>query len=261
MSKLIRIPYNDLPDFNAITESYKIRYRLKSDDGNRTSAWSPIYEKNPNFVFDVDSIMILEKESGYNRAVWKPIKIYTQDGGFVQDLGVYDVWVRYSDELGDRNGDIWEYQERVFGTSLEIFKGFTVATVKYISVEIYRPTVQSPTMRRRMFDVYQDNVHVDLVKSEITFDIDIDFETGEEIKYNVYEETGDTPIAGLISGASYFVRRASGNTISLHSTKNDAINNVNREKLSSHPNTVGYFSAASCTLCNYLLYSYYYRNL
>lgn len=261
MSKLIRIPYNSLPDFNAITESYKIRYRLKSDDGNRTSEWSPIYEKNPNFIFDVDSVMILEKETGYNRAVWKPIKIYTQDGEFVQDLGVYDVWVRYSDELGDRNNNIWNYQERVFGTSLEIFKGFTVATVKYISVEIYRPTLQSPTMRRRMFDVYQDNAHVDLVGSEIMFDIDIDFETGEEIKYSVAEETGDTPIAGLTDGASYFIRRGFGNTISLHFTKNGAINGTDRVKLSSHPNTVGYFSAASCTLCNYLLYSYYYRNL
>jgi hypothetical protein len=257
MSKLIRIPYQSLPDINALTEEYQVRYRLKSDDGNRVSAWSPIYGINPNFTFDKNFEMIFEKANGYTSAVWEPVRILTEDGNFVNDLTVYDVWVRYSVDPGDNRE--WQYQERVFGTSLNIFKPLMISTIKSISIEIYRPSIQATTMRARRFDVYQDSIHVDLVKNRITFDQAIDFENGEEVAYEVRKETGDNPIGGLTDATNYFVNTENGiNTISLHPTRQDALDNTNTIDLTSHPNSVGYFTAANCTLCDHLLYSYAY---
>lgn len=262
MSKLIRIPYQNLPDINALTEQYQVRYRIKSDDGNRTSAWSPIYGINPNFIFQTNVDMVFEKETGYTRAVWDPVRILTEDENFVNDLTVYDIWVRYSIDLGDARE--WQYQERVFGTSLNIFKPPMISTIKYISIEVYRPSVQSITMRARRFDVYQDSAHIDLVKNRIEFDQDIDFETGEEIVYEVRQETGNNPIGGLSNNGRYFVRRLTPlgiNTVQLYPTRQDAINDTNVIDLTSHPNSIGYFTAADCTLCDHLLYSQAYLSV
>lgn len=262
MSKLIRIPYQSLPDINALTEQYQIRYRIKSDDGNRTSAWSPIYGINPNFTFEVNFDMVFEKATGYTRAVWEPVRVLTEDGNFVSDLGIYDIWVRYSEELSDDSP--WQYQERVFGTSLNIFKPPMVSTVKYISIEIYRPSIQSSTSRSRRFDVRQDNIHVDLIKDRILFEQPIDFENGEEIVYEVRDETGLGTIGGLTDNTRYFVRNVFSTgikEIQLYPTRQDALNDTNKINLTSHPNSIGYFTAADCTLCDHLLYSYAYLGL
>ena len=49
--KKFRIPVSDLPPINSITEGYSIRYRVISEDRNRTSYWSPIYLIEPAFTF------------------------------------------------------------------------------------------------------------------------------------------------------------------------------------------------------------------
>lgn len=46
--KKVIIKKEDLPAFNGITQSYLVRYRIVSEDKNRTSHWSPYYSlSNP----------------------------------------------------------------------------------------------------------------------------------------------------------------------------------------------------------------------
>lgn len=267
MSKLIKIPYENLPDFNAINEAYQIRYRLKSDDGNRVSAWSPIYSLNPGFAYTAEYDLVIEKESGgYTRLVWDPVKVINSNQDIVAEVSSYDVWTRYSSDYGDTS--LWNYQERVGATSLNIFQPPLAASVKYISVEIYAPTVQSNIMRRQGYDVYQDHNSVDLIKDKITFVQNIPFVTGQEIKYTTdsaykvsgWSQTGNE-IGGLVNGSNYYVRIADVNAISLYPTEQDATNDTNKIDLTSVPNAPGYFAATSCTLCNYLLYSFYYASI
>ena len=40
--KKIRVEQDSLPTINSTTEKYDIRYRIVSEDKNRTSHWSPI---------------------------------------------------------------------------------------------------------------------------------------------------------------------------------------------------------------------------
>lgn len=41
--KKVIIKKEDLPEFNGITQSYTVRYRVVSEDKNRSSHWSPYY--------------------------------------------------------------------------------------------------------------------------------------------------------------------------------------------------------------------------
>jgi hypothetical protein len=45
--KKYRIPASDMPAINSIDEGYSVRFRVVSEDRNRTSHWSPIYLIEP----------------------------------------------------------------------------------------------------------------------------------------------------------------------------------------------------------------------
>lgn len=49
MSKKIIIPRADIP--NATDSTFYIRFRIVSEDRNRLSAWTPIYEVSSTFVY------------------------------------------------------------------------------------------------------------------------------------------------------------------------------------------------------------------
>ena len=49
--KQYRIPITDMPPVSSVTEGYSLRYRIVSQDKNRTSHWSPLYLIIPNFTF------------------------------------------------------------------------------------------------------------------------------------------------------------------------------------------------------------------
>lgn len=42
--KKVIIPKSELPAFNGVNQSYTVRYRIVSEDKNRTSHWSPQYK-------------------------------------------------------------------------------------------------------------------------------------------------------------------------------------------------------------------------
>lgn len=97
-----------LPAINSITEKYSIRYRIISEDKNRTSAWSSVYSIDPNYTYVAGKINV-SSSSGVVRTTWDPITIKIGTNT-IRQAKDYDVHIKWSkaDELGD-----WIYAERV----------------------------------------------------------------------------------------------------------------------------------------------------
>lgn len=66
--KRIIIPTSDLPPLSSDTSSYNVRYRIVSDDKNRTSHWSQIYVIDTLPFEEVDGDLIIL--SNTIQAVW-----------------------------------------------------------------------------------------------------------------------------------------------------------------------------------------------
>jgi hypothetical protein len=110
--KKARIVENRLPAINSITEGYEIRYRVVSEDKNRTSHWSPIFLVQPEFTYVSGSIDHIKNE-GLNTVIWSPVQIKKNEF-LIKEETNYDLWVRWDRSDG---GD-WSYNSRVVGTSI-----------------------------------------------------------------------------------------------------------------------------------------------
>lgn len=245
MAKII-IPKENFLETDVFTEKVALRFRIVTDDQNVFSYWSPIYSIDPEFDYISNGSLIIEKHSEYIAAIWNPVLIEKDSVG-IGELPLYDLWVRWGTDISQGE---WEYKERVSSTSINLLKPTSPSGLDHISIEIYRPG--RPITRKKMSDVYQDNLHIDLVNNTITFDQDHNFVTGEGITYN-----SSSPISGLSDNQEYWVRTISSTQISLFPTENDAQNNTNKIDLNSHPNSVGFFTKTGCTVCHFLVYSSY----
>lgn len=149
-----RILEQNLPDitlFNDLRYGYVARYRIVSEDQNRYSHYSPIYQIYPNYIFErpysktlADCLII--SNGPYVNVVWDPISIKDRvSGKLIRKAIEYDIWLRWD----KADGGVFEFQERVEGTA----QGFvipeeytlsngTVVTQKpnHLSVEIYLRT-------------------------------------------------------------------------------------------------------------------------
>lgn len=127
------VPLSTLPPLTVIDSKlgYYTRYRVISDDRNRTSAWSPVYAVTNNFDFrrpidpltgnEISQSAIYHNtvNSGSSRIItlsWEPVSAYINDNFIVKALG-YDVWVKWYSNSHD--GD-WNYQQRITQTSLSL---------------------------------------------------------------------------------------------------------------------------------------------
>ena len=247
MTKRVVIPKESLPDINVLTEAYEVRFRIVSDDRNRFSYWSPIFLTSPDYTYVPNQNLIIEKHTGYTAAIWNPV-IIEKDGQSIGELQEYDLWVRWGT---DPSVGTWEHYERISSTSVNFIKPSSPAGLDHLSVEIYVPG--RPLLRRAMYDIYQSNGagKVDLTNDIITLPENV-FETGYEI---YYESTN--PIGGLTNATDYFARMITPTTMTLHPTKNDALNNTNKINLTSHTNASGFFTWEGCSVCDFLLYSNY----
>jgi hypothetical protein len=112
--KKIKLSQDNLPTINSITGKYDVRYRVVSEDKNRTSHWSPIININPNYIYVAGNISIVS--SGITTVAWDTVtvKIGTNIIGQAKD---YDVWVKWSKAagLGDFN-----YVQRISGNSINL---------------------------------------------------------------------------------------------------------------------------------------------
>jgi hypothetical protein len=112
--KKVKINQEDLPTINSITEKYDVRYRIVSEDKNRTSHWSPIINIDPQYTYVSGNISIVS--SAITTVVWDAVTVKIGNN-IIRQAKDYDVWVKWSKAAG--NGD-FNYVQRVSGNSISL---------------------------------------------------------------------------------------------------------------------------------------------
>lgn len=123
--KKIRILQKDLPSINTNIEGYSLRYRVLSDDRNRSSHWSPIITLSAGYTYASGSISF-NKNGSIAQQAWDSVTIYKNDN-VVRQAHEYDIWVKWDRSDG---GD-WIYKQRIDGTNISfpIPSTYTIAGV------------------------------------------------------------------------------------------------------------------------------------
>ena len=137
--KKIKIAQDDLPTINSITEKYDVRYRVISEDKNRTSHWSPIVTLDPQYIYVPGNITIVS--SGITTVAWDSVTVKIGVKA-IRQAKDYDVWVKWSKAAG--NGD-WNYVQRISGNSINLVHPTTfyingvdqTQTPNRVTVEVY----------------------------------------------------------------------------------------------------------------------------
>lgn len=117
--KKIVIPRESLPDINTEINGYALRYRIVSEDKNKTSHWSNLQVVKDTLHYSTGSLAI-SKQSSHVLVIWDPVKIkaepgleYSNNANLIATVKEYDLWVRWSKaDLGD-----WLYVERIEGST------------------------------------------------------------------------------------------------------------------------------------------------
>ena len=112
--KKVKVSQDILPTINSITERYDVRYRIISEDKNRTSHWSPIINIDPQYTYVSGNIFI--SSSGLTTVAWDAVTIKIGDQ-VIRQAKDYDVWVKWSKAAGA--GD-FKYFERVSSNSITL---------------------------------------------------------------------------------------------------------------------------------------------
>jgi hypothetical protein len=120
--KKVVIPRSELPYKNAFIDDYLVRYRLISEDKNKSSHWSPVYRMSPSFYY-VSKNVSASKQSNHVNIIWDAVRIkasentdYYNTVDLIDVEKEYDVWIKWSkDGLGD-----WFFYSRIEGTSLSL---------------------------------------------------------------------------------------------------------------------------------------------
>lgn len=101
--KKVVIGKANLPEINADTEQYVVRYRIISEDRNRTSHWSPQYFISPEAItVDLDEGIDVVKTGTFLTVTWDDA-----------EYDRYDVFVAWGSEVGSVGLD--EYFTTVSG--------------------------------------------------------------------------------------------------------------------------------------------------
>jgi len=158
--KKIKISQENLPPINSEIEGYSVRYRIVSDDKNRTSQWSPIVQITPGYTYNTGEI-VFNKNGSIAQQAWDAVTIL-KDGNEIRQAHEYDIWIKW--DRSD-NGD-WIYKQRIDGTNISfpIPSTYTIGGVvqasppNRLSTEIYLKG--NPISRNSTFLlVYEDGPH------------------------------------------------------------------------------------------------------
>lgn len=156
-----RVIKENLPPVSSTTGDYTVRYRIISEDKNRTSAWLPAQPVDPGYVYTPGKISITSSSSSVN-VVWDAVKVKVGTG-LVFQAKEYDVWIKWS--KADTFGD-WEYMETISGNSIALVVPDTYyisgvdqeSAPNRISIEVYlrgEPVVRGNTVLR----MYAPGIH------------------------------------------------------------------------------------------------------
>jgi hypothetical protein len=145
--------YNSIEDRNEIQESYyDFRYRIISEDRNRTSAWSPIERiVMPNvttpFPYTSNQRISISKSGTPEiiTAIWtKPSTSEnpSEYENIFNKINIYDVWVRWTDTVDATALSVgwtpWTYVTTVSSNTFSIAK--PESSYKTVEVAIQFPT-------------------------------------------------------------------------------------------------------------------------
>lgn len=233
MSKKVLLPASLFIESEVNHPETELRFRLVSEDRNRTSAWTPIFSVDPEFIFvrglgNIQGKIDIRKNVGVVSVSWDSIGVYKYFDSTSTYIGispVYDIWIKWAGAGGSNPTD-WIYQERLVSTSTNIVipQDYTTppSSPKYLYIEVYR---QGRTLSRYedVNSFLQNSNVVDVSNNSIFFEFGHKYSTGSSI---VYSST--TPITGLVNGGTYYVRTINYKTLSLYLTEADAFNDVNR---------------------------------
>ena len=156
----------NLPPLNTQTEGYSVRYRIVSEDRNRSSQWSPIYNLKPEYTLETPGFLAVEKNASHVLLIWNPVAI-KKGQALVKKATSYDVWLRWhKDDAGD-----WVFSERVSNTSLTILPPDTYfidgvdqeTAPNRLDVEIYligNPPIRSDDPNAFLKAYYKNNTTI-----------------------------------------------------------------------------------------------------
>lgn len=158
--KKTTVKYTDLPALSVATQGYTLRYRIISEDRNRTSHWSPVTNIVPNYIYNGGEIDFF-KQGNIVTSTWDSVTVES-DSSVIETATEYDVWIRYG---RDTDGD-WIYRQRVTGNSISTVHPSTYTINGVVqasppnrySIEVYMkgiPVTRDATFLR----VYQDGPH------------------------------------------------------------------------------------------------------
>jgi hypothetical protein len=142
MAKII-IKKENLPAINSETESYSVRYRLTTEDRNRFSYWSPIYDVPVDVNYSLVSGSVTHSGTLVT-TVWDSVANVTS----------YDVWVAWATSTVPTN---FTY----YGTlSQNMANIFNPSSYNRFSVKVYVAS-QDKTQQYPNFLIYQNSdVHI-----------------------------------------------------------------------------------------------------
>lgn len=248
----VLIPETSFEEMDVYTQKYNVRYRIITDNQNNLSAWSPIFEVDPEFIFQggtIESpgeINLADLGAGWVAVTWDSASVYKDVDEaltIVSQLGSYDLWIKWAQSAGANPSD-WIYRERVLSTSVNInipatyidSNGVQRASIEYLYVEVYRPG--RPISRyEEEFEFTQSVTTVSTGVNLITLGYSNGLSTGSEVEY-----TAASPITGLTSGNLYNVGVKSYESFSLYPTKADALADTNEINLTSTGSGTGSFT-------------------
>lgn len=112
--KKVIVSNENLPIINSKIGGYAVRYRIISEDRNRTSHWSPIYNIAANYTYQSGNIAFA-KTGEYVTVVWDKVKVKKNDVE-ISTVRDYELWVKWGrSDAGD-----WIYQGKIQGNSINL---------------------------------------------------------------------------------------------------------------------------------------------
>lgn len=125
--KKVIIAKADLPQFYGTQQEYVVRYRIITEDKNRTSHWSPNHRIGLSDVAEIDYRIAVEQSHDMITVVWTP------DSGTKSEFDVYIKW----------DSEPWQFISTVFTT--------TYSTIIKTGAAHFQIAVQVPTFPKERF--------------------------------------------------------------------------------------------------------------
>jgi hypothetical protein len=240
----LNVPRESFGELDVYTNKLSLRFRIVSEDKNKSSYWSPVFQIDPEVefiqgTFAIPGTAVGEKTTGRVALAWDSVGVYhssTSEYNFLADLPYYDIWIQFGSN-NMTNAGSWIYKTRIATESITIIvpslytyndtNGVSQTAIpRQMKIEVHRPARPITRYSPNRVVFTQDTAHVSIIDNTITFDKNHEFITGTHVGYYLYNAA--SAISPLTDGGDYWIRAVSDTVISLHNSLSDATNNLNK---------------------------------